>query len=166
MYRLYVISTLAWPKRCDSVSVPMARVKGCPESYDVEKLGAAIRALRDTALHWPAYDRRLHDVVEDAVEVTGDIVLVEGNRQLLKETGFSSLPDLCDFSIALHADESLLADRLVGRKQMGGFSLQEAMDHYAYCDRPNIRRYKMGLECGDLNLRITGDGRFEVEPFS
>ncbi len=147
----------------DGVSVPMARVKGSPESYDAARLEAAVRALRGERVRWPAYDRRLHDVVEDAVEVTGDIALVEGNWLLLNEAGFSRLRGLCEYSVVLHADEALLMDRLISRKRMGGSTLQEAMDHCAFCDRPNIQRYEMGLTRGDLNLRITGDGRYEVE---
>lgn len=142
-------------------TVPMARVKGSPESFDIVKLEAAIRALSHEPVRWPAYDRRLHDVVEDAVLVTGGIALVEGNWLLLDEPGFSGLRQWCDFSIALSADEALLKQRLIGRKLMGGTSRQRAEEHYAFCDLPNVRRFLQNSAPGDVNLLVTGDGAFE-----
>lgn len=146
----------------DGVAVPMARVKGSPESYDLEMMEAALRALKLGPVRWPAYDRRLHDVVEGATEVTGGIVLVEGNWLLLDEPGYSRLRTFCDYAVALHADEALLKERLIGRKQMGGTSREDAEAHYAFCDRPNILRYQKHGAPGDLNLRMTGDGTFEI----
>jgi pantothenate kinase len=145
----------------DGETVPMARVKGSPESFDWEKLEAAVWALRRGPVRWPAYDRRLHDVVEDAIEVTDGILLVEGNWLLLNEPGFSQLRSLCDFSIALQADEALLKDRLIERKCMGGSSREAAEAHYATCDLPNIRRYRENSAPGEVNLRVTGDGAYE-----
>jgi pantothenate kinase len=142
-------------------TVPMARVKGSPESFDIVKLEAAIRALKRGPVRWPAYDRRLHDVVEDAVQVTGRIALVEGNWLLLDEPGFSGLKERCDFSIALSADEALLRERLIARKRMGGSSLEAAEAHYAFCDLNNIRRFLQNSAPGDVNLRVTGDGAYE-----
>lgn len=149
-----------WVER-DGERLPMARVKGSPESFDREKLEAALRALRRGLARWPAYDRRLHDVVEGAAEVTGGILLVEGNWLLLNEPGFDRLRALCDFSIALWADEALLKGRLTGRKRMGGSNPEAAEAHYAFCDLPNIRRYLQHSARGGLNLRVTGDGAFE-----
>lgn len=142
-------------------AVPMVRVKGSPESFDIVKLEAAIRALKRGPTRWPAYDRRLHDVVEDAVQVTGGIALVEGNWLLLDEPGFSGLRERCDFSIALSADEALLKDRLIGRKLMGGSSREQAEEHYAFCDLPNVRRFLQNSAPGEINLRVTGDGAYE-----
>lgn len=144
----------------DGADVPMSKVKGSPETYDVAKLEASIRALRAGPVRWPGYDRRLHDVVEGATEVTGGIALVEGNWLLMDEPGFSHLRGLCDISVALYADEALLKDRLIGRKVMGGAPEREAEAHYLFCDRPNILRYARGTRPGDLNLRMIGDGAY------
>ncbi len=146
----------------DGEEIPMARVKGSPESYDLEKLEAAIRALKCGPVRWPAYDRRLHDVVEDATAVSGGIALVEGNWLLMDEPGFARLRALCDLSIALWADETLLRDRLIGRKRMGGSSREAAEAHYDGCDLPNICRYHRHSARGDVNLKVTGDGAFEA----
>jgi putative kinase len=146
----------------DGEVVPMARVKGSPESFDFEKLEAAIRALRLGPVRWPAYDRRLHDVVEDATQVTGGITLVEGNWLLLDEPGFSGIRGLCDFSIALSADEALLKDRLIERKLLGGSIREKAEAHVDFCDMPNIRRYNQNCAPVDVNLRVTGDGAYQL----
>ncbi|NLG23776.1 MAG: nucleoside/nucleotide kinase family protein [Clostridiales bacterium] len=149
----------------DGAEVPMAKVKGSPESFDAPRLAAAIGALSTQParpLRWPAYDRRLHDVVEGAMEVTGDIALVEGNWLLLDQPGFSALRVLCDYSIAIYADETLLKDRLIGRKRLGGADAAQAEAHYQFCDRPNILRYAAHTRPGDLNLAMTGDGAYRV----
>lgn len=142
----------------DGERIPMTRVKGSPESYDLEKMELSIRALKRGPVRWPAYDRRLHDVVENATAVTGEIALVEGNWLLLDEPGFSDLRKLADFSVALRADETLLRGRLIGRKVMGGTSREAAEAHYDFCDRPNILRFLAHGARGDVNLNVTGDG--------
>ena len=145
----------------DGESIVMTRVKGSPESYDLPKMEASLRALKRGPVRWPAYDRRLHDVVEDATAVTGAIALVEGNWLLLDEPGFSGLRNLSDFSVAMRADEALLRIRLIGRKMMGGTSREAAEAHYEFCDRPNILRYLSHGARGDVNLNVTGDGALE-----
>jgi pantothenate kinase len=145
----------------DGEPIVMTRVKGSPESYDFQKMEASLRALKRGPLRWPAYDRRLHDVVEDITAVTGEIALVEGNWLLLDEPVFSELRSLCHFSIAMRADEALLRGRLIGRKEMGGTSRMAAEAHYDFCDRPNILRYLSHGARGDLNLIVTGDGALE-----
>ena len=63
----------------------MKEVKGCPETFDIEKLKNKIAQLKKEDTKWPVYDRTIHDVIEDAVTVERQIVLVEGNWLLLNE---------------------------------------------------------------------------------
>ena len=65
--------------------VPMKQVKGCPETYDTEKLRQKLEKIKIEDILWPIYDRNLHDVVEDQIKVTKDIILIEGNWLLLKQ---------------------------------------------------------------------------------
>ncbi len=144
----------------DGETLPMARVKGSPETFDAVALADAVRALKAGLGRWPAYDRRLHDVVDGAIPVTGKILLVEGNWLLLNEPGFSGLRDGCDYAIALWADEAVLKDRLIRRKMLGGSGEAEACAHYEGCDGPNIRRYLGHSARGDVNFRVAGDGEY------
>jgi len=141
--------------------VPMKSVKGSPESFDLEKLAGMLRRVRKEDLKWPFYDRRLHDVVEDMIPVTGDILLIEGNWLLLDEPGWNELD--CDYSLFIGAEEAQLRDRLIERKMRGGLSREAAEAFYDACDGPNIRLCMAKRKKADLNLTLLGDGCYRVQ---
>lgn len=140
--------------------VPMKSVKGAPDSFDLVKLTDTLERVRGENLRWPFYDRRLHDVVENAIPVTEDILLVEGNWLLMNDPGWKDLQ--CDFSIFVGASEWQLRDRLIERKVRGGLSREAAEDFYESCDGPNIRLCMEHSRKADLNLRLLGDGCYKV----
>jgi pantothenate kinase len=142
----------------DGREIPMRDAKGCPESYDVGRLHEALAALQTQDVRWPHYDRRLHDVVEDATEVSGNIVFVEGNWLLLDEGEWAALRGLCDYSVMIRADERMLRDRLVARKVMGGLSPREAEEFYEASDRRNVARCLSGSARADMDLVSTHEG--------
>jgi pantothenate kinase len=142
--------------------VPMAEVKGCPETFDLDKLKLKIRALKNENVKWPIYDRSLHDVVEDQILITKDIVLIEGNWLLLKEKGWSELKNYCDFSIFIKAEESMLKDRLIQRKIKGGLSEEAAVNFYLKSDSRNIRRALNNSLEADLQLELLGNGKYKI----
>ncbi|HEY5523974.1 MAG TPA: nucleoside/nucleotide kinase family protein, partial [Clostridium sp.] len=43
--------------------IPMSEVKGCLETFDIEKLKAKLKELETKNIMWPIYDRNIHDVV-------------------------------------------------------------------------------------------------------
>ena len=124
----------------DGCKVPMKDVKGCPETFDIKKLKEKIGCLKKGDTKWPVYDRKIHDVRENAVDVKKEIVLIEGNRLLLKEKPWDTLIKECDDSVFISADETLLKERLIHRKMMGGLNRKEAEAFYEKSDRKNIRR--------------------------
>lgn len=141
--------------------VPMASRKGAPETFDAERLDAALSALRrGDEVTWPVYDRRLHDVVPDGPRVTADHVLVEGNWLLLDEEPWSHLREQADLSVSIRADEDLLRDRLVGRKVRGGLDPRAAQAFYERSDGPNVRRCldRSALSTADVVLTMGADG--------
>ena len=145
----------------DGKEIPMQRVKGAPESFDVMKLKTALEALRSADIQWPVYDRRLHDVVENALHVTAPIVLVEGNYLLLDAPVWRDLPH--DYAVFIAAEESQLRDRLLERKMRGGATEEEALSHYGTADGPNVRLCLKKHLPADLQLRMTGEGMFTRE---
>ena len=142
----------------DGAELPMKDVKGCPETYDVQKLKRAILALREGVVRWPYYDRRLHDVVEDVTELCEGIILLEGNWLLLRQGGWADLMTYCDYSILLRAEEPLLRERLIGRKMRGGLSRDAAERFYETGDGPNVARCLTHSARGNLNLQLTTEG--------
>lgn len=117
--------------------IEMRRVKGAPDTFDVHRLRDTLLALRAGNLRWPAYDRTLHDVVEEAIPVTAPILLVEGNYLLLDQPIWRDLPR--DYAVFITADEILLRQRLIARKMRGDKTHEQAALFYQESDGPNVR---------------------------
>lgn len=144
----------------DGKKTAMKEVKGCPETFDVEKLRNKISCLKKEDIKWPVYDRTIHDVIEDAVKIEKQIVLVEGNWLLLKEAPWDELFMECDDSIFISADEKFLQERLIQRKIMGGLTREEAEAFYKKSDRRNIRRLMQShCQAGEV-LKMEADGTY------
>jgi hypothetical protein len=142
-------------------AVPMRNVKGSPETYDLEKLSQTIKLLREQKeVKWPVYDRNLHDVVQDAVLIQEDIVIIEGNWLLLDETNWRELINFCDYSIFITAEENMLKQRLIERKISGGKSVEEATEFYEKSDRINIIRALENRVKSDCELILSENGNF------
>jgi len=140
-------------------TVPLARIKGAPESFDVKTLAAKIEAARTGDVSFPVYSRRLHNPVEDALPVTEKILIIEGNWLLLDESPWKELQS--DYSVFLASGGEENLERIVRRKMMGGYSEAEARRMVKENDRFNIVRC---LECsrrGDLNLAYNENGELE-----
>ena len=139
--------------------VPLARIKGAPESFDVKKLMRKIEDARAGDTYFPVYDRRLHDVVEDALEITEKILIIEGNWLLLDEVPWNALE--CDYSVFIRSggDENL--ERIVNRKMMGGYSEETARRMVMENDRYNIIRCLENSRRGDTNLAYNEHGELE-----
>ena len=141
---------------------PLAKIKGAPETFDVEGLRVALCALRDgKSVSWPLYDRRLHDVVENALYASAPILLVEGNWLLRDAPAWQGLPH--DWAIFLSAEESQLRERLIARKMRGGRTEAEARAFYDACDGPNVRLCLQRRLPADEQWRMLDTGRFARE---
>ena len=77
----------------DGVTVPLRRIKGSLETFDLPALLTDLGGLRrGEVLKWPRYDRTLHDPVPGALEVgERGALIVEGNYLLLDEPGWRDL---------------------------------------------------------------------------
>lgn len=138
-------------------TIPLSKIKGAPETYDVEKLKFC---LEHPDAKWPVYSRRLHEPVEDALEIKEDILILEGNWLLLDEEPWNALS--CDYSVFWAADSPDQLERVVQRKIMGGFAEDEAREFVLNNDLPNIRRCMKNSRRGDLNIAINREGFMEV----
>ena len=140
----------------DGAWVLMKDIKGAPETFDVAGLARALETARTADMRWPAYDRRLHDVVPEALEVNDDILLVEGNWLRLDELPWRDLR--CDFSAFIEADPALLTRRLAERKVRGGMSPEAAEAWVAASDGPNVARCLARRLPANVNLRLDDTG--------
>lgn len=145
----------------DGAEMPMVQVKGSPISFDLDKLTARIRAVKELGdCPWPLYDRRLHNPVEGAIRVTRPIVLLEGNYLLLDQPGWRELKHYADYSIQILAREQDVRERLISRKAMSGLSRAEAEAFVDRSDIPNVRLCLAQRLEADLTLRMEPDGSF------
>ena len=140
-------------------SISLAKIKGAPETYDVERLKGLLERLNEDHQKWPAYSRKIHNPVEEAVEIREKIIILEGNWLLLDEEPWNKLK--CDYSIFLRAGDKSQLERIVQRKLMGGFSEEHARQIVLSNDWPNIQRCMNHSRRGDLNLAYNQNGTLE-----
>lgn len=123
---------------------PMRRVKGAPETFDVErlKIDLAHCAEAGVTVPLPAYSREKHDPVPDAIHVgaTARVVLIEGNYLLLDEGAWADVLDLLDMSMYLDATLNACAANLTARHVRGGRTSSDAQTHIQQVDAVNYAR--------------------------
>ena len=139
---------------------PMSDIKGCLETFDIDKLKVKLEELRKNDIKWPIYDRNIHDVVEDSIFVDKKIVLIEGNWLLTDEEKWTNLKEFYNYSIFIYADEELLKQRLIQRKMKGGLSYEEALRFYEKSDSVNVRRVLKNHLPADLELVMKANGDY------
>lgn len=139
----------------------MVKVKGAPETFDLEALTQRIqRLISDDVCPWPEYSRTIHNPVEGAIQVQGDIVLIEGNYLLLDLPGWKELKQLADYTISIRAKEADLRERLINRKQREGVNPTEAVKFVDNSDLPNARLCIAHTAETDLILNLEKDGTY------
>lgn len=137
----------------DGIDIPMVKIKGAPETFDLDKLIKMVGKIASgDECSWPSYDRTTHNPKEDAVKVSGDIVLLEGNYLLLDSNGWRDLRKYADYAILLKVDENTLRKRLIERKVMCGNSRDEAEKIVDFSDMVNVKLVNTMSGHADLEL--------------
>ncbi len=148
----------------DGKQVRMVDIKGAPVTFDLERLTAGVRQVASGAVcGWPAYDRLLHNPVEDAVRIDGDIVLLEGNYLLLDEDGWRELSAYADYTVSVRADEDMLRRRLIDRRIKTGVEREAAIRFVDYSDMPNVRLCLEKTMPADARLIVDADGEYRAD---
>ncbi|MBR6219453.1 MAG: nucleoside/nucleotide kinase family protein [Clostridia bacterium] len=148
----------------DGKRVRMVEIKGAPITFDLQRLAAGVRAVASgAACGWPGYDRRLHNPVEDAITVDGDIVLLEGNYLLLDEDGWRELSACADYTVSVRADEDMLRRRLIDRRIKTGVEREAAIRFVDYSDMPNVRLCLEKTMPADARLTVDADGEYHAD---
>ncbi|WP_022769787.1 nucleoside/nucleotide kinase family protein [Butyrivibrio sp. NC2007] len=147
----------------DGAEVRMVDVKGCPETFDLDKLRESIEGvLAGTKGAWPTYDRHLHNPVEDAISIDADILLLEGNYLLLDTPGWSELSSLADYTVKITADPDMLRSRLVDRKEKSGNSREKAEQFVDFSDMRNVSLCLEHSKKADLELSLGSDNNYVI----
>lgn len=140
----------------DGNTVRMVDIKGAPVTFDLEALKNKIEMVASgNVCGWPAYDRLLHNPVEDALEIDGDIIILEGNYLLLDEEGWREVSDFADYTVSITADPEMLKERLLARKKASGATDDEAERFVSFSDMANVRLCLEKTKPADLELMLT-----------
>ena len=143
--------------------IPMVEIKGAPVTFDLERLTDSVRRVASGATcGWPVYDRMLHNPVEDALTVSGKIILLEGNYLLLNEPGWSELRNYADYTVSVRAEEAFLRERLTDRKIKTGKDPEEAARFVDFSDMPNVRLCLEKTAEADLQLQLDRSGDYHL----
>ena len=140
--------------------ITLKSIKGAPETFDVDGLRHKIVSALQGNTTWPIYDRKIHDVIEDAQQVTGNILLLEGNWLLLDEPKWRDLRELADYTLSIEVRPEFLRQRLIQRKIQGGLSEAEAVNFYEQSDRVNVERLIDNTVPADEVWHMQEDGDF------
>lgn len=147
----------------DGEEILMVKIKGAPVTFDLDLLKARVaRVAAGEVCGWPEYNRMLHNPVEDAVQVSGDIVLLEGNYLLLEREGWRDLKNYADYTIKIMADEEMLRDRLVSRKAASGTDYEAAVEFVERSDLYNARTCLKESQDADLTLYLHSDDSYTL----
>lgn len=118
----------------------MKEVKGCPETFNVNKFIQKIKETKVQNTYWPLYNRTLHNPEENQVFIHEQIVLIEGNYLLLDEEPWCHICHLFDDSLFIKAHPDELKKRLISRKMKGGIPYHQASDFYMKSDSVNVQK--------------------------
>ena len=147
----------------DGQMIPLVSIKGAPVTFDLEALTERVkRVAAGETCGWPVYDRLLHNPVENALRVDGDMVLLEGNYLLLDLDGWRDLKACADYTVSIRADEGLLRDRLIERKIKTGVEKDAATQFVDFSDMPNVRLCLEKTMPADVQLTIDGQGDYHI----
>lgn len=140
--------------------ISMARVKGSPISFDLPLMTERIRRIAaGESCTWPIYNRKLHNPQDNAIEITGDIILLEGNYLLLDRPGWADLRKYADYTVRISAEKNDVRERLIRRKAAStGWSREQTEQFVDYSDLDNVIEVTDHSFPADLNLIMLPDG--------
>ena len=144
-------------------TIPMKMIKGAPETFDVDSLQDKIREVKLEDVDWPGYDRTIHDVVQNAISVESDIVLIEGNYLLLNNPKWTNIRVLADYTVFVKADPEMLKPRLIERKVRSGKTQSEAEQFYLTSDGKNVDLVLKDSATADETWILEADGNLIKE---
>ena len=146
----------------DGKKISLVEIKGAPITFDLPRLRDRIRMVAaGENCRWPVYDRMLHNPVEDALEVSSSIVLLEGNYLLLQEDGWQELKQYADYTVSIRAEEALLRERLIQRRIQTGVEEKSAVRFVDFSDMANVRLCLQKSGPADLELALDQDGEYQ-----
>ena len=147
----------------DGKEISLVKIKGAPVTFDLTKLKERVREVASGKVcPWPVYDRLLHNPVENALQVDGELVLLEGNYLLLTEPGWCELSGYADYTVLIRAEEAFLRARLIERRVRTGVERNASVEFVDFSDMPNVRLCLERSGHADLELNVDAGGEYHL----
>ncbi len=132
----------------------LIKSKGAPETFDADSFVELINRLHefpDQSIMCPAYDRRTHDPVENAITIQpgNRLIIVEGNYLLLSVSPWNTIHTKMNEVWYIDAPLKTAKERLFHRHISGGASKDEAERKVALVDLPNVELIKKTCSLAD-----------------
>ena len=122
----------------------LLEVKGAPNTFDIDEFKTLLQSIKEhrKPLLAPIFDRENEQVIANAnpIDLTTQIVIVEGNYLLLKSGTWADLKPLFDLTVFIHVTPKILEERLIKRWLVHGFSQQQAKLKVTNNDLINVKR--------------------------
>ena len=144
----------------DGIQMPLSKIKGAPETFDLESLVSAIEQVCDACtVTWPLYDRQIHNPVPEALPVIRKgVIVIEGNYLLLDEPKWRDLGCKSDLRIFLECTESVAKERIISRALRSGRSRGDAEAYFEFTDKYNYERVMKKRKDVDMVFSLDADG--------
>lgn len=138
----------------------LLNIKGAPETFDADSLVELINRLNevpDRSIMCPAYDRKIHDPVENSITIQpcNRLIIVEGNYLLLNVSPWNLIRTRMNEIWYVDTPLNTIRERLFYRHITGGTSVKEAERKVVSVDLPNAELIKKTLLLADRIVRLS-----------
>ncbi len=137
----------------------LTKVKGAPETFDADffvKLINRLHEFPDQRIMCPAYDRKIHDPVENSItfKPCNRLIIVEGNYLLLNDSPWNLIRIKMNEVWYIDTPLKTIKERLFYRHIAGGSDKKEAERKVESVDLPNAELVKKTLLSADKIVNL------------
>ncbi len=135
----------------------LLNIKGAPETFDADSFVEFINRLHefpDRSIMCPAYDRKIHDPVENSITIqpSNRLIIIEGNYLLLNVSPWNIIRAKMNEIWYIDTPLKTIKERLFHRHIAGGTSKKEAERKVTSVDLPNAELIKKRCSLADKTI--------------
>ena len=130
--------------------------KGAIETFEIERYLDVLKAIKaGKTVYAPSYSREIHDVVENAIPIADQkVVITEGNYLLSRNPGWREIRSIVDTIFFLFEEKSVTRQRLFARHKLKGISDEQVNRHVELVDMPNYDDVNTTAQYADRIIRL------------
>ncbi len=137
----------------------LSDIKGAPETFDADSFAELINRLHefpDRSIMCPAYDRKIHDPVENSITILpcNQLIIVEGNYLLLNISPWNAIRTKMNEVWYIDTPLKTVKERLLHRHIAGGAGKDKAERKVISVDLPNAVLVKKTLLAADKVVNL------------